>query len=97
MEPDDDIILGRALDESRACLERIESLRRRRATVTSVARGTDAGSELTLALANFELHGATLHSLARWYPAETRVRLAALEWELLSVRLSIRTSPATHL
>lgn len=82
MEPDDEIVFGRALDESRACLERIECLRRDVALVT-VGGDVYCAGALEIALAIFELHGATLLSLAKWYPAEPRVRLAALEWHLV--------------
>ena len=72
MEPDDEIVFGRALDETRQCAERIDSLR---------------GSALAMDLAEFELHGTTLQWLAKWYPDEPRVRRAVLEWNLEDLRL----------
>lgn len=70
MEPDDEILFGRTLDESRECAERIATL-----------------NGLAFDRAEFELHGATLSSLARWYPDEPRVRRAVLEWGLEDLRL----------
>jgi hypothetical protein len=72
MQPDDEIVFGRSLDESRACLERIATVSREQA------------SDLAFARAEFELHGATLRSLAKWYPDEPRVTDAVREWELMS-------------
>lgn len=43
--------------------------------------------DLVLALAEFEFHGTSLRSLARWYPDESRVRKALLDW-LLASRLA---------
>ena len=73
MEPDDEIVFGRTLDETRQCAERIESLR--------------GGGTLAMDLAEFDLHGTTLQSLAKWYPDEPRVRRAVLEWNLEDLRL----------
>ncbi len=81
MEPDDEVVFGRALDESRARFEQIQSLRAASAEAVPL-EGSDRFADLILAMAAFELHGATLRSLAHWYPKEERVRLAALEWEL---------------
>ena len=72
MAPDDEIVFGRSLDESRACLERI-------ATLTNAP-----ASDLAFTRAEFELHGATLRSLAKWYPDEPRVTDAVREWECLA-------------
>jgi hypothetical protein len=69
MQPDDDIMVGRALDESHECLERMQ--------------GERAG-DLVFVRAEFELHGATLRSLAKWYPDEARVEAAVREWECLA-------------
>ncbi len=81
MEPDDEVVFGRALDESRARFEQIQSLRAASAGALPL-EGSDRFADLILAMAAFELHGSTLHRLAQWYPKEERVRLAALEWEL---------------
>jgi hypothetical protein len=75
MQPDDEIVFGRTLDESRACLERIETLSR------------EPASDLVFTRAEFELHGATLRSLAKWYPDERRVHDAVTEWELLAAKV----------
>jgi hypothetical protein len=74
MQVDDEIIFGRVLDETRQCGERIES--------------SLAPADVAMSLAEFELHGATLRSLARWYPEEPRVRLSVLEWDLMALRLA---------
>jgi hypothetical protein len=75
MLPDDEIVFGRSLDDSRACLERIETLSREQAI------------DLVFTRAEFELHGATLHSLAKWYPDEARVSDAVMEWESLAAKV----------
>jgi hypothetical protein len=75
MQPDDEIVFGRSLDESRACAERIEAPDRERTI------------DLTFTRAELELHGATLRSLAKWYPDEPRVQRAVTEWETLAARV----------
>jgi hypothetical protein len=75
MQPDDEIVFGRSLDESRACAERIE------------APGREPASELVFTRAELELHGATLRSLAKWYPDDPRVQHAVTEWELLAAKV----------
>lgn len=67
MTPDDEILFGRVVDDSRTCSD-----------------GADA-----FAIAEFELHGATLRSLMRWYPNEARVLAALAEWELSSIQLGV--------
>jgi hypothetical protein len=71
MQPDDEIMFGRVLDDSRACSERIDAVRRE-------------PRELARVRAFLELHGATLRSLAKWYPCEPRVRDAVAEWQVLA-------------
>ena len=93
MQVDDEVVFGRALDESRAGFEQIESLRRALMQSDPVAVNPHLCADLTLATALFELHGATLRCLATWYPSEDRVRLAALEWERSSSELA-RAAPA---
>ena len=80
MAPDDEVLFAHVCDEGEACFERAAAL----------ASGTEArpGPELSYALANFELHGATLRSLRCWYPEENRVQTALVEWELLNVQLA---------
>jgi predicted anti-sigma-YlaC factor YlaD len=80
MTPDDEVLFGHVCDDCRSCFERVERL--------TIAEAS--GADLALALAEFELHGASLRCLARWYPDEKRVRLALTEWELSSVQLSSR-------
>jgi hypothetical protein len=75
MQPDDEIVFGRSLDESRACVERIESPDRQEAR------------DLIFTRAELELHGATLRSLAKWYPDEPRVQRAVTEWEFLAAKV----------
>jgi hypothetical protein len=79
MQPDDEVVFGRALDGSRDRCEQIEHLQE--ALERDAAARPAVSVDLTLAMAAFELHGATLRSLAKWYPGEDRVQLAALEWE----------------
>ena len=83
MAPDDEILFGRVEDESQSSYERVASL-------ANQAHMGSAPSDLALALAEFELHGATLRSLLRWYPDESRVRNALADWELLDVQLRAR-------
>lgn len=88
MSPDDEILFGHVVDESRYSYERVNAL----------ARLAHAGSpppDLALAIAEFELHGATLRSLLRWYPDEAPVRKAFMGWELLNVRLATSGLPIT--
>jgi hypothetical protein len=82
LETDDEIIFNRALDDSRACVARIELLR-----TDEKMNDHLPGNDLICAIAEFELHGATLCSLNRWYPNEQRVKFALLEWRLLKARL----------
>lgn len=86
MGPDDEILFGRARDESRSSYDRI------------IALGRDVTAELklrafALSMAEFELHGATLASLHRWYPNEPRVRSALAGWEHLSLQLTAAGVP----
>jgi hypothetical protein len=88
MTPDDEILFGHVADESRSSFER----------VTALAGRAHAGSlppDLALAVAQFELHGATLRSLLRWYPDEARIRKALMDWELFSVQLATNGLPIT--
>ncbi len=89
MQIDDEVIFGRALDESRECLARIESLRSEPAL--AIAANARQPESLEAALAEFELHGSTLRSLAQWYPNERRIRLGFFEWELFNFRLNWRS------
>jgi len=86
MAPDDEILFGRAADESKSSYERAGALAREACTGLPP-------SDLALALAEFELHGATLRSLMRWYPEELRVRNALADWELLGVQLQTYLVP----
>jgi hypothetical protein len=81
MSPDDEILLGHAADESRYSYERVRALARQ-------AHESSPPPDLALAMAEFELHGATLRSLLRWYPDEAHVRKTLADWELFSVQLS---------
>ena len=83
MTPDDEILFGHVADESRSSFERLNALAHR-------AHAGSLPPDLALAVAQFELHGATLRSLLRWYPNEARIRKALLDWELYAVGL--RTS-----
>lgn len=85
MAPDDEILLSHASDESQFSYERVQSLR-------NLRRG-GAPSDLTFALAEFELHGATLRSLRGWYPQESRVRAALADWEILTLALQSQGLP----
>ncbi len=85
MQPDDEIVLGRALDESRDSLRLIESLR---AALNRDDLGSNRSAELNLTAAEFELHGATLHRLADWYPNDAQVQQAVQEWERLRSSLA---------
>ena len=87
MEPDDEVIFGRALDESRTCSSRIESLRLDLAAVPAGPQSHPLVTDLTLAVAEFELHGSTLRTLAKWYPEEARIPPAVLEWERSKISL----------
>jgi hypothetical protein len=80
MSPDDEILFGRVEDESQSSYERVAGLARE--------AHTGSAPDLALALAMFELHGATLRSFLRWYPEESRVRSALADWELFGVQLS---------
>jgi hypothetical protein len=80
VQSDDEIMFGRALDESRACAERIEAFRSRSSAGSTAGSQCLTAGTLALDIAAFELHGATLRSLARWYPDEPRVGLAVAEW-----------------
>ena len=82
MAPDDEILFGRVLDETHSSYERVEGLRGGGAVVVT--------AELAVAVAEFQLHGATLRLLRRWYPLEDRVREALADWEILGVALSSR-------
>jgi len=81
MTPDDEILFGHAVDESRLSYERLNGLARQ-------TYATSPSPDLPLAIARFELHGATLRSLRRWYPDEGRIRKALMDWELFSVQLA---------
>jgi hypothetical protein len=90
MAPDDEILFGHAVDESRYSYEHVEALSRQ-------AYESPLPPDVALAMAEFELHGATLRSLMRWYPDEVRVRKALVDWELFSSRLTSSGLPVTHL
>lgn len=81
MTADDEILFGYAWDESRWTYERVKRLR----------AGAEEGitRDLAFALADFELQGATLQSLRRWYPDEDRVREAVADWESLTTELAL--------
>lgn len=79
MEPDDEVIFGRVVDDSRRCLAQLDS-----------PNPQAAPPDPAFARASFELHGETLRALARWYPNEMRVRLTLLEWELSQHQLDGR-------
>jgi hypothetical protein len=81
MQPDDEIVLGRALDESRDSLRLIESLQA--ALHRDGLERFNRTADLNVTAAEFELHGATLHRLADWYPNEAQVQRAVQEWERL--------------
>lgn len=81
MAPDDEILFGRVEDESQSSFERVAALARQ-------AHMGSMPADLALAIAEFELHGATLRSLLRWYPEETRVRAALADWELFGLQLN---------
>jgi hypothetical protein len=81
MAPDDEILFGHVADDVQHSFERVDRL-------ANQAVGGDPPPDLALALAEFELHGATLRSLVRWYPDEIRVRAALADWELTSDRIS---------
>ncbi|HEY1977636.1 MAG TPA: hypothetical protein VGG89_13875 [Candidatus Baltobacteraceae bacterium] len=78
MAPDDEILFGRVRDEVRTSYERVQDSR----TFGALGAG------LALALAEFELHGATLRSLRGWYPYEEHIGVALADWELLSLSLT---------
>jgi len=79
MAPDDEVVFGRACDESISSFELVQRL---------VNEAGPRSAELSLAVAEFELHGATLKNLVRWYPDEAHIRTALIDWELLDTRLS---------
>jgi hypothetical protein len=76
MEPDDEMIFHRVLDDSRRCLAVLDS-----------GEGETPHPDAEFARASFQLHGDTLRTLARWYPRETRIRLSILEWEISKLKL----------
>ncbi|MBV8153855.1 MAG: hypothetical protein JO029_09265 [Candidatus Eremiobacteraeota bacterium] len=86
MAPDDEIIFGHVADEIEGSFDRVERLAHQ-------AESGEAPSDLAVALAVFELHGATLKALMRWYPEEPRIRAALADWELSTVQLSARGVP----
>jgi hypothetical protein len=86
MAPDDEVLFGRVCDDSRSSFERVERL-------VSEALERAASAELAIALAEFELHGATLRSLLQWYPDETLVRSALIDWELSNFKLASKGLP----
>lgn len=83
MLTDDEILLGRVRDEIGSSYERA-------ATLALELFEPPAPDELLMALGLFELHGATLRTLGRWYPDQTCVRDAIFEWELQSFRLKAK-------
>jgi hypothetical protein len=83
-------VFGRVRDEICSSFERAEASVRE-------ASGHSRPPNLVLALAEFELHGASLRSLARWYPDESRVRKAVLDWEFLASRLAANGLPVDAL
>jgi len=85
MAPDDETIFFSVRDESRSSWER---LKQSRDSASGPLRADQA-----VALAEFELHGATLRSLLRWYPNEDRVRAALANWEILSLELGSQGLP----
>jgi hypothetical protein len=85
MTTDDEIVFLHVRDESRSTYDRLEKLRN--AALDAVT------PDLAFALAEFELHGATLRSLRRWYPLDDRVRQTLANWEVLSLELASRGLP----
>jgi hypothetical protein len=83
--PDDETLFFHVRDESRSSWERVKHFR----DSSSAALTPD----LAVTLAEFELHGATLRSLLRWYPEEDRVRTALADWEVLSLQLASQGLP----
>ncbi|HZZ00566.1 MAG TPA: hypothetical protein VFE36_13435 [Candidatus Baltobacteraceae bacterium] len=86
MTPDDEILFGHVQDECPTSYERVAALARQ-------ANTGSAPSDLALALAVFELHGATLRSFMGWYPDDTRVRAALADWELFGANLGATLTP----
>lgn len=80
MRSDEEMLFGRVRDE-------IDSSYERAALLTLGLTEPSVPDELGLALGMFELHGATLRTLSRWYPKEACVRDALRGWELLSFSL----------
>jgi hypothetical protein len=48
-----------------------------------------APNDAEMTPADFHLHGATLRSLARWYPEECRVHRSLVEWDRQARRLPV--------
>jgi hypothetical protein len=87
MRSEDEVIFGRALDETQAWLEQMGVSRRETALVTAHREQPARSSDSALGLGVFHLHGATFRTLAKWYPEDERIRHALLDWELASLRL----------
>jgi hypothetical protein len=49
----------------------------------------NAPNEAEMTPADFQLHGATLRSLARWYPEEGRVRRSLVDWDRMALALPV--------
>jgi hypothetical protein len=88
MRSEDEVIFGRALDETRACLEQLAAPTREGALVAVHAERSARRQDPALGIGVFYLHGATFRSLAKWYPEDERIRHALLNWELSSLRLA---------
>jgi hypothetical protein len=87
MRSEDEVIFGRALDETQAWLEQLAVPRRETALVTGQPEHAPRSHDPALGLGVFQLHGATFRTLAKWYPDDERIRHALLNWELSSLRL----------
>jgi hypothetical protein len=86
MSTDDEILFGQVRDDSTSSFLRVQYLVREPISDSS-------SRELALTLAEFELHGATMWTLTRWYPDDQRVRHAFEDWDsfnrdLMSLGLS---------
>lgn len=77
MSTDDEILFGQVRDDSTSSFLRVQLLVREPTT-------DSASRELALTLAEFELHGATMQALSRWYPDDQRVRNAFEDWDVFN-------------